>query len=337
MNIYDISEKAGVSIATVSRVLNGNPNVSEKTRNKILNIMEECGYTPNAFARGLMTNSMHTVGILCPDVSDAYLAEAVCHLEHFFREQGYDVLLCCTGYNLPEQQKYMELLLNKKVDGIVLVGSFYISDQPSDNHYIKKIAKQIPIAILNASLHGKNIYSIFCDDGKAVEEATLSLIKHGRRKILYLYNARSYSGSKKLSGYQTAHQVSSLPICEELIQFYNKKDTSFHTISCFLEELSDSGIVFDSIVASEDFLAVGALKYAKKKGLQIPKDLEIIGYNNSKLAECAEPELTSIDNKLEILCEQCTKAIISALEKQNFPEKSVFCAELIHRSTTIDA
>ena len=100
MTIYDISEKAGVSIATVSRVLNGSNNVSEKTKQKVLRIMEEYGYTPNAFARGLGLNTMKTIGIMCADSSDLYLAKAIYYIERELRLNGYDCILSCTGYDL---------------------------------------------------------------------------------------------------------------------------------------------------------------------------------------------------------------------------------------------
>ena len=105
MNIYDVSRKAEVSIATVSRVLNGNPNVSEKTRNRVLEVMNELGYTPNIFARGLGLNTMKTIGIMCSDSSDLYLANAIYFLERELRNNGYDSILCCTGVALETKQK----------------------------------------------------------------------------------------------------------------------------------------------------------------------------------------------------------------------------------------
>ena len=105
MNIYDVSERAGVSIATVSRVLNGNPNVSERTRKKVLAVMDELGYTPNVFARGLGLDTMQTIGIMCSDSSDPYLAEAIYYLERELRSHNYDSILCCTGYDLDVKQK----------------------------------------------------------------------------------------------------------------------------------------------------------------------------------------------------------------------------------------
>ncbi|MBO5501473.1 MAG: LacI family DNA-binding transcriptional regulator, partial [Clostridia bacterium] len=100
MNIYDISEKAGVSIATVSRVLNDSPHVSQKTREKVLAVINDCDYVPNAFARGLGLNTMKTIGLLCPNAADPYLAEALAHLERAFRQNGYNCLLSCTGREL---------------------------------------------------------------------------------------------------------------------------------------------------------------------------------------------------------------------------------------------
>ena len=112
-----ISNKAGVSIATVSRVLNGNAKVSSATRNKVLDAMKELDYTPNVFARGLGLNTMKTIGIMCIDSSDIYLANAVYYLEQELRKHGYDSILCCTGKDYTNKKKYLELLLSKRVDG----------------------------------------------------------------------------------------------------------------------------------------------------------------------------------------------------------------------------
>lgn len=125
MTIYDISKKAGVSTATVSRVLNGSINVSEATRQKVMAVIEKYDYTPNAFARGLGLNSMKTIGIMCADSSDIYLAKAIFYLEQKLRANGYDSILCCTGYELSGKKNAMNLLITKKVDGIILAGSHF--------------------------------------------------------------------------------------------------------------------------------------------------------------------------------------------------------------------
>ena len=104
MNIYDVSERAGVSIATVSRVVNDSPMVSEKTKQRVRKVMEENNYTPNVFARGLGLDSMKTVGLMCPNVADAYMARAVAYLEQNLKEYGYDCILYCSGYDDEERR-----------------------------------------------------------------------------------------------------------------------------------------------------------------------------------------------------------------------------------------
>ena len=128
MNIYDISEKAGVSIATVSRVLNGNANVSEKTRKKVLDVMERYGYTPNAFARGLGLNSMKTIGLLCTDSSNVFQAKAISYIEQLLQEAGYDSILCCSGYELESKKKCLRQarITARDDDGQELVFTFVV-------------------------------------------------------------------------------------------------------------------------------------------------------------------------------------------------------------------
>ena len=157
MNIYDISQRAGVSIATVSRVLNGSSRVSEATRRKVEQVMVSCGYTPNAFARGLGLGSMKTVGLLCADFADPYLAQAMAYLEAFLRDHGYDCLLGGCR-DAQDRQNMLDLLLNKRVDGLILVGSSLVENDPALNQPILDAAKRVPVMILGAALDGPGIY-----------------------------------------------------------------------------------------------------------------------------------------------------------------------------------
>ena len=137
MNIYDISKRAGVSIATVSRVLNNSPHVSQSTRDRVMKVIEDSGYVPNAFARGLGLNSMQTIGLVCPNASDPYLAQALAFLEQAFRSQGYDCLLTCTGKGPAARREGVEKLITRHVDGMVLMGSSFIESTEKGNDYIR--------------------------------------------------------------------------------------------------------------------------------------------------------------------------------------------------------
>lgn len=331
MNIYDVSEKAGVSIATVSRVLNGNPNVSDKTRSKVLSVMDELGYTPNVFARGLGLGTIQTIGIMCSDSSDPYLAHAIFYLERELRSNGYDSILCCTGTSLETKRQYFDLLRSKKVDAIILAGSKFVEMKPKDNAYIIEASNEIPVMLVNGYLEGENIYSTVCDDRLATHQATGQMIASGCRNILYLYTSYSYSGVNKMQGYKDALTGHGLPVREEYIHQCPKDVLAAKTLLARLEE---SGLKFDAVLTSDDSLAVGAVKYAHAAGRHIPDDLSIVGYNNSSLAVCTDPELTSIDSKVEALCTTTINTLMGVFNGGNVPSKTTIAADLIKRATT---
>ena len=277
MNIYDISRRAGVSIATVSRVLNNSPHVSDNTRRKVMEVIEGTGYVPNAFARGLGLNTMKTIGLLCPDTTDPYLSQALNFLERSFRQQGYDCLLSGTGKELPARQQGVELLKSRHVDGIVLMGSSFIEDNPADNDYIRDAAKNVPVVLLNGAFPCENVYGVLCDDNRAVRETTLSLLDGGCKRILFLHSSANYSGRKKIAGYKAAHKQRDIPVDERLICHFEHDKNNFHRVRDMLLQLEADGVHFDAVLTSGDSLAVGALKYARAAGKRVPEDLSVIG------------------------------------------------------------
>ena len=331
MNIYDVSRKAGVSIATVSRVLNGSPNVSERTRTLVLEVMDELGYTPNVFARGLGLGTIQTIGIMCSDSSDPYLAHAIYYLEQGLRSHGYDSILCCTGRSLETKQKCFDLLRSKKVDAIILAGSKFVEPKPRDNDYILEAARELPIMLVNGWLEGENIYSTLCDDRMAAHNAAGKMIASGCRSLLYLYTSQSYSGAGKLQGYKDALGGYGLPVREEYIHQCPKDILAARDL---LLHLHREGLPFDGVLASDDTLAVGAVKYAHATGKSIPDDLSIIGYNNSNYAICTDPELTSIDSKIEALCTTTINTLMGVFNGGNVPSRTTIAADLIKRATT---
>lgn len=335
MNIYDISERAGVSIATVSRVLNNSPHVSEKTRRKVLRVIEQSGYVPNAFARGLGLGSMKTVGLVCPDASDAYLATALSYLEHAFRSQDYDCILTCTGRTQAARIAGVENLCSRHVDGIVLMGSSFVEDRDEDNAYIREAAGSVPVVMLNGAYAAPRVYCVLCDDTRAVREAVQMLVDDGRRRILYLYRSANHSGRKKLAGYEAGLLSRQLPVDSGLIVKANTGDggEAVQQVRDQLLALHGAGLQFDAVLTSEDFLAVGALKFARSAGLEVPRDLAVVGYNNSGLCLCTEPELTSVDNRLPAICEQITQTMMGVLEGREMPQQIMFTCEMIRRGT----
>ena len=333
MNIYDIAKLADVSIATVSRVVNNSPKVSAKTKEKVLAIMKENEYTPNAFARGLGLGTMKTVGIICPDISDIYMAKAVSYLESNLHDHGYDCILGCSGFKQKEKESYVKLLLSKKIDTLILVGSTYAGSgrDESDTDYIREAAEQASVFLINAKVAGDNIYCTYADDFQATYEVTKAYLRRGKEKILFMYDSESFSARQKLAGYEAALQDAGYPVLGNL-KFKTKNDIEY-TKNMLLEY--NKVLDFDSVLATDDGIAVGAVKYAKIKGLSIPDELSITGYNNSILALCSDPELTSVDSKLGVMCRKTVERMIELLENEAQIEKNVCVpCEIVRRCTT---
>lgn len=329
MNIYDIAKLAGVSIATVSRVVNDSPKVSDKTKEKVRKVMEDNHYTPNVFARGLGLNSMKTVGLVCPDVADNYMAKAVAYLEKNLRGYGYDCILYCSGYDEEDKRQAVELILKKRIDALVLVGSNYVGSTTEEPSYIREVALEIPVFMINGYIEGENIYCTLADDYQAVYDATEELIFSGKKRILFLSNSDSFSARQKMKGYEDALKAHKMPVLSEL-KFYT--ENSIHSTRDRL--LKCRKLDFDSVIATEDGLAIGVLKYAKARGIAVPGEISVVGYNNSELSISCEPELTTVDARGEILCKTAIDSMMALLGGEEIEHKHLVKCHLVKRHTT---
>lgn len=330
MNIYDIAEKSGVSIATVSRIINKKGNVSLKTKEKVLKVMDETDYTPNVFARGLGLDSIKMIGVICSDVSDIYYAKAVSIIENELREKGYDAILCCAGNNLNDKKKAIDVLLSKRVDAIILIGSIF--QEAMDNSHIEKAAKSTPVIIINGEFQIDNTYAVKCDEYKAVKDCIISLSEKGHKDILYIYDSESHSGMSKKTGYIDG--MKSIGISADKKYIY-KCPKDIECTSELINQIIESGIKFSAIVTSVDILAVGAIKALIRQGLSVPENVSIIGFNNSVLAECSSPSVTSIDNKVEILCSDAVKTLLDVFDGKNVAKIKTLQADMVYRESYI--
>lgn len=333
MNIYDIAKAAGVSIATVSRVVNGSPRVSEKTKEKVLSVIAESGYTPNVFARGLGLDSMYTIGILCPDISDAYMSMAVSCLETRLHSFGYNCILGCSGFQKEDKENYVKMLLSKRIDALIMVGSTYsgTGTKKEETDYIRLAAEQAPVFLVNGQVEGENIFCTVSGDRKAVYDAVSKLLQSGRKRILFLCDSHSYSANQKLLGYEQALTEYGMEI-REALKCYTKN--RIHLVRDML--LLKQDLSFDAVMATDDGLGVGVVKYAKVAEKKIPQDIAVVGYNNSALSVCSEPELTSVDNKTEQCCNDTVDRMLALLREGVQPRPSYEVPCLLKKRDTTD-
>lgn len=327
MNIYDIAEKAGVSVATVSRVINNNKNVSKQSQKKVMDVIRQEKYVPNIFARNLNHNSSHTIGVLCPMISDINHVKPVSILERLLREKGYDILLCCTDSVSENKGKYLDLLKTRRVDAIVMIGSTV--EETEHHEHFRPVAKEIPIVIINGMVELENVYSVLSNERDAIRKVVKALYDQGCRSIMYMNDTTSYSGYQKILGYKDGLRQCGLEEREVLILQVPEADDELIPAQQIMTDFLQSGLPCDALVTSDDILAVGAQKALKQLGREMP----VVGFNNSRFAQCTTPELTSVDGNMETVCATAVQILMEVV-RGNSPASTVLIStRLVERGT----
>lgn len=331
MNMYDIARETGFSIATVSRAINNSGYVSEKTREKIMKVIDEKGYSVNPFAKGMATSTMSLAGVISTDSRDMYQAECIYHLQNALRQEGFTALLCCTGLDLKEKQEAVRLLLSRNVDAIFLIGSQFVENTSKENMYLMEAARKVPVILMNGYLDYPNVFCIRCDDAKGQRELTETVLKGGSKKPLFLIRRTTYSTREKVRGYQEACQAAGMDHQPAVL-------VTPPTIADYQSLAEDlNHMEFHALLCADDELAIAALKYCRQHGLRVPEDIQITGYNNSLLSDLPAQEITSYDNRIEYLCTSSVLCMKSVLDKKTYPSESVYSGMLSRKLTTATA
>ncbi len=327
MRMKDIADLAGVSMATVSRVINQPEMVREDTRTKVQKILEETDFVANAVARGLAIKSMNTVGILAADIRDMYFSNVTYTIERYFSELGYNVILSNTGGQLGEKKKYLRLMLEKQVDGLILVGSVF--KEHTDNKHIIAASKTVPIVLVNSYLEGENTYSVLCDDAYGVENAVNHLALLGHKNILYYHDINSFSGLAKLKGFKEGLKNNDLKQ-GRIVELPRTIQGSYDRTM----ELYSQSREYTAIITGEDITAIGGMKALTRLGINIPGEVAVVGYDNSILAQAATPTLTSIDSMSEAMAMESARLLYGIFTGQQVSKKTVLSPTLAVREST---
>lgn len=300
MTIYDIAEKAGVSIATISRVMNDKPGVGAATRRRVLAILSECGYAPSAIARGMISKTMHTVAILTVDVRVPHYARTAYVIERECTRLGYSVTMYNTG-DVVETLRYLELLKERHTDGIILVGS--VHDALNAVPDLSRRLADIPVVVVNGLLETPNSCSVLMDELAGLELAVAHLHERGHRHMVYFKDMDTDSARGKQTGFERAMRARGLK--PRVLEVESSLAGGMAGVGRMLRE----GLHCTAILCGEDLTAAGALKGVLRAGLRVPQDMAVVGYNNSIYARICEPELTTVDNKPEAMALMSTQLL----------------------------
>lgn len=327
MNIYEISELAGVSIATVSRVLNGSTKVSEKTREKIQAIIDENKYTPTKPGKKHLPG--RTIGILCNSISNPRTASITENLLTNLHNLNFDTFLVNCKNDLNEKKIAIQHFVDLNMSAIIIEGTDFLSYDRSDNSYIMQTADKTPIILLNSYLEHSNIYSILCDEGGLIFSITEEYIKQNKTNILFLFSSMSAYCAPLLEAFSHAFYVHNLETAPEQIHLCSQDFTDAYN---YIMNLLQTGKTIDAIIATNDSMALGAVRAAGDFGLNIPDDIEIIGLGNTYLSHISA--LSSINCKDKEISDAAINTVTGIYSNTHIPSRVTIPAEIIKRGTS---
>jgi LacI family transcriptional regulator len=326
--IKDVAKHANVSIATVSRVLNGQGGYSKATEEKVHLAIEELGYQPNAFARGLISNKSNTLGILFPEVSSQFSSKILRGVEEAAHRLNSSVIVCNTASHGQRTMKYLQLLTEKRVDGIL-----FVSEIITEEYYKKLESMQIPVVLISTESYRYPLPYVKVDDKHAAFTATDYLIKMGHSKIGMISGNKDdiIAGQPRIDGYKQALAQRGLAIKDENIIHSN--GFSFNDGLTGLPKLLEQSPDLTAVFAASDALALGAISAAYKLGIKIPENLSIIGYDNLPIAEMSIPPLTTVAQPLEEMGIVAAEMLFTMMNQGRRVESRIMSHSVIERES----
>lgn len=287
MNITDVAKRAGVSISTVSRVLNntGYP-VKLETRQRVQEAVEELGFRPNDLARGLLLKKSRTVGLITPDISNPYYPELSLGIEATASEHGYSVIFCNTNRQADKLEQYVDVLLQKRADGIILAGG------GTDFAPVSKVLSDFDTEVAVIGRHNLPFPSVQIDNVQAARDATSHLAKLGHERIAFISGPVNLSSVQdRLSGYRSSLEEQGIDRDDRLVCEGNFQPESGYSAALSLLQGNSRPT---AIFTANDYMAIGVMSAAADLGLSIPQDLSVVGFDDITIASYVRPTLTTI-------------------------------------------
>lgn len=307
ITIVDIAQESRVSIATVSRVINGTAPVSEATRAKVNEVIRRHSYTPNTYAVHFSGSRYKTVGVLMPDISNPYFSAMFSEFEIAAREQGYSILLCNSSFRMGRRQEiaeqeldYLNILLDRRVAGVVVVGGQADLAEVSKEyrHALALLAAAIPVVVLGNTIEGVDCLFIQRERGQGVFSAVNYLASLGHRRIAFVGGEEGVDiTTARLDAYRFALDSLKLDMDPGLV-----RPTDYYAPDGYAaaKALIESQTSFTAMLAMNDNVALGAYRALADAGLRIPEDVSVISCDQFYLADYFTPRLTSVDQHNEL-------------------------------------
>jgi len=329
IRIADVAQKAGVSQATVSRVLNGSDTVTARTRSKVMKVIHELDYQPNAAAKNLRSQKTMTIGVIVPDVNNAYYAEVIKGIANVAYARKYKIIICDTENNKEKEFEFVNLLMNRTIDGLVMVTPNLLEDE------IKQVAeKGYSLAVIGKDIQHERIPCAFTNNVKFSIDVVNHLVARGHRDIVFLSGyADAVDSFERLEGYMKGLKEHQLPFRPEYIENGNFSEEGGYEA---IQRLFARGLDFTAVYAANDEMALGVYKACKEQGVRIPEDLAVVGVDNNRIGSYIAPSLSTVDQPKYAMGAVIIERLIEQMNSDELPAKRLYeiPSELIIRESS---
>lgn len=305
--IRNVAEKAGVSITTVSHVINGTRYVSDELIQRVHAAMDELNYRPNVLARGLRRGDTRTIGLVVPDNSNPFFAEVARVIEDVGFKNGYSVILCNSDDDLSKEAAYLNVLIAKQVDGVIFIaaGSEY-------EHLLELTGRNIPVVVVDREIEHALADIILVDNELGGYEAAKYLVDLGHKKIACITGPSEVTPSAgRVQGYRRALEEAGIPLRQDYVTAGDFHFQGGEAAMVRLLELEDPPT---AVFACNDWMAVGTFRAVRKAGKQIPKDVSIVGFDDIQLASVVNPTLTTIAQPISDMATMAAELLITRMQ-----------------------
>lgn len=325
--IYEVSKLAGVSLATVSRVMNNSGRVTEKTRLKVESAMRELGYRPNSIAQSLASNSSNSVGIIVPELHGPFFGTMLSGIEAELREAGKHVIITVGHSDKEKEVDGIEFLLTRRCDALIL----HVDAVPDD--YLVELCKgATPVVVINRTIAEVADNCINLDNEHGGYVAAKSLLELGHRHIAYISGPRwKMDANERLAGHRRALDEAGVELDEQLVV-----EGNFHESSggSGMRHLLKTGIPFTAVVCANDQMAAGAMEVARESGLNLPDDVSVVGFDNVLFARYVYPKLSTVDYPINDMGHMAARWVLrNVYDNKNLKIRNVFKPRMISRAS----
>jgi LacI family repressor for deo operon, udp, cdd, tsx, nupC, and nupG len=329
VSIIDVAKKANVSTATVSRVISNTGTVKKETAEKVLVAIQTLNYQPNMLARQLRRMETKTILVVVPDITNTFFSNVFRGIESVADENGYQVLLGDTGNIVERECGYFDILRQRKADGMILLTA------RSDQHLLEEISGEYPIVLACEYFEGSKLPTVSIDNISSARKATEHLLSLNHKRIGHISGPLELLvGRDRLKGFQQAMVQNNLPVDAYLIQ---EGDFSFESGFNLMLKILALENPPTAVFAGNDEMAMGTIKAIKSKGLKVPEDISVVGFDDIKFASIFEPALTTVSQPTFAIGKQAMELLIKLMNNDKL-EKDQFMLEdkLVIRDSSIE-